>query len=301
MAKSMKKKLYALIDTETTMRNGLVFDFAYIFFDKAGQVYGKHSFLFKDVMAVEEPFFKEKIANYWKLVEKGLIKPVSFKVARYHFNRVLAKYNALGFEIVLCAYNATFDVGVLGKTTAALMGVDPVTDKHFKFLTQPVKLFDVMHGWAATCPKEYGKFAPFNEPKPGKKPTGNISTTAENVYRYESGDPSFVERHVAFEDAIIEKDIMLRILARKKKMHIVTNPADFAAHPWKIVQERCSEYIKARPDHPHRAVAQSLPEIRDFVPDYTVSKNHRDKVGGRDNFLNNTGELPEPVDKVSAS
>lgn len=280
---NMKKKLYALVDTETTMRNGLVFDFAYDIFDRQGLTYDKGSFLFKDVLAVEEPFFKEKIANYWTMVSKGLIKPVSFRVARRHFNAILNRYISQNYEIVLCAYNAAFDVGVLGKTTAALLGVNPDTDKHYKFLTCRVKLFDVMHGWAATCPKDYGKFAPFNTPKPGRKPTGNISTTAENVYRYESANTNFVERHVAFEDTKIEKDIMLRILARKKKMHVVDNPVDFVGSPWKIVQTRCAKYIAERDDHPNKSqLTQLMPGVTDFVPAYTVTKAHKQKMGMED-------------------
>lgn len=283
MVKSMKKKLYALVDTETTARNRLVFDFAYDIFDRSGATYERGSFLFKDVLAVEEPFFKEKIANYWIMVSKGLIKPVSFRVARRHFNSVLSKYISQNYEIVLCAYNAAFDVGVLGNTTKAMLGINPDTDTPYKFLTNKVKLFDVMHGWAATCPKEYGKFAPFNTAKPGRKPTGNISTTAENVYRYESDNPNFVERHVAFEDTKIEKDIMLRILSRKRKMHVVDTPSEFVGSPWKLVQERCAKYISERDDHPNKAqLTQVLDGVKDFVPAYTVSKAHKQKMGLED-------------------
>ena len=286
----MKKKLYALVDTETTMRNGLVFDFAYDIFDRHGLTYATRSFLFKDVMAIEEPFFKEKIANYWTLVARGLVKPISFRVARRHFNTVLKHYNDMGFDIIVCAYNAAFDVGVLGKTTKALLGAD------YKFLTLKVKLFDVMHGWAATCPKDYGKFAPFNVPKSGRTPTGNISTTAENVYRYEANDPTFTERHVAFEDVKIEKQILLKIINRKKKMHIVTNPADFVGSPWKLVQERCSRYIKERADYPLKNKQVTMENVTDFIPNYTVSKSHKQKMdlesrGNLDMFRNATEEL----------
>jgi hypothetical protein len=178
-----------------------------------------------------------------------------------------------------------FDVGVLGKTTAALLGIDPKTGNPYKFLTVKVKLFDVMHGWAATCPKDYGRTAPFNTPKPGRKPTGNVSTTAENVYRYEAQDPTFTERHVAFEDVKIEKQILLKILNRKKKMHIVTNPADFVGSPWKLVQERCSKYIRERDDYPLKAT-MPMESITDHVPDYTISKAHKQKMDleSRDNL-----------------
>jgi hypothetical protein len=276
MVKENKKKLFVLLDTETTARNGLVFDFAYDVFDKSGYSFASKSLLFKDVMAIEEPFYKEKIANYWKLVEKGLIKPVSFRAARRHFNFMLQYFDGLGFDLIVAAYNASFDVGVLGNTTRALIGPDA------KFLTLKVKLFDVMHGWAATCPKTYGKFAPFNQPKPGKKPTGNISTTAENVYRYESGNTNFSERHVAFEDVKIEKEILLKILKRKQKMHIVDNPKNFVGSPWKIVQERCAKYIKEREDHPSKLVQGVLGDIGSQIPDYTITKAHKAKMSLED-------------------
>lgn len=262
MTNHFQKVAYVLVDTETTKRNGLVFDCAYIVFDRKGRELHKGSFLFKNVMAVEEPFYKEKIALYWKLVEKGKIRPVSFKAFREYFNLVLEKLQREGYRIILMAYNAEFDTRVLGTTTKALIGPEE------KFLRVKVELFDLMHGWAVTCPAKYGETAPFS-------PKGNLRTTAETVFRFESGDPNFVESHVAYADVQIERQIFNSILKRKKKLHIVSHPKDFVAQPWRVVQERCKRQIAKRKND--RQLAMQAAGF-DKIPDYTVSKDHKRKA-----------------------
>lgn len=263
---NFQKVLYVLVDTETTKRNGLVFDCAYKAFDRKGRQLAYGSFLFKNVMAVEEPFYKEKIALYWKLVEKGKIRPVSFRAFRKYFNLMLQKFVDQGYRIILMAYNAEFDTRVLGTTTKALIGPDE------KFLSVKVELFDLMHGWAVTCPAKYGETAPFS-------PKGNLRTTAETVYRFESGDQSFVEAHVAYADIKIEEEIFKSILRRKKKLHIVDNPKKFVAQPWRVVQERCKRQIAARQGE--RQMVMDMAGIN-LIPAYTVSKDHKRKANMED-------------------
>jgi hypothetical protein len=262
MAKSNKKRLYCLVDTETTKHNGLVFDFAYNFRDRQGYSYAKNSFLFKDVLAIEDPFYKEKIAEYWTLVWKHKIKPVTVKVARRHFNFMVEQFQKKNYEIVICAYNAAFDIRVLGETSRDKVGVPWLTKD---VANNGVKMFDLWHGWVMGCPKDYGETAAMSD-------KGNIRTSAEEVFRYESKNPSFVERHVAFSDIIIEDIILSKILARKKKLHIVDNPKLFAAHPWKIAQERCRAAIEYR-----KQKQLSMQTVIETIGLETISKDHRIK------------------------
>ncbi len=243
-----RKNLYCIVDSETTKKNGLVFDMAYMFVDKAGKIYTKNSFLFKDVLAVEEAWYKEKVSQYWTLTYKRMIKPVTFKVGRKVFNSDVAYFRKEGYKVIFCAYNAPFDIRALGTTSEALTKE--------KFLTReniPLHLFDLWHGWISNCPIDYGYVAPWTHEKPGtiNPKTGrpfpwNIATNAESVYKYIADLNHFEEKHIAHSDILIEYIILMDILNRKKKMHVVTHPNQMVSMPWKLAQERCREAIEIR-------------------------------------------------------
>jgi hypothetical protein len=85
-------------------------------------------------------------------------------------------------------------------------------------------LLDIWGNWALSAPKCYtapatasGKF---------------LSTTAQNVYRFESQQPDFIEAHTAYEDTTIEAEILLKILRRKKRLKVVKTPREFDAQIW---------------------------------------------------------------------
>lgn len=265
-----KKTLYCLIDTETTMKNGLVFDFAFELLDRKMTIYEKGSYLFYDVLAIEEPWYKEKVAQYWSLTYKRYIKPASLRSVRYVFNRIMQQYLKDGYKIILCAYNATFDVTHLGKTSVNILSKQWLEPE-----TKGLKFYDLWHGWVSGCPIEYGWTAPFvhgelaGQPipnKPGKRYSWNIKTSAEAVYSYLTDDPNFEEKHIAYSDLFIEKVILADILARKKKMHVVNNPKEFISMPWQIAQQRCKGPIEARKVRRQLAMSQ----IIDMVPDVTA-------------------------------
>jgi hypothetical protein len=266
-----KKRLYCLIDTETTKHNGLVFDMAYELMDKNGQTYELESFLFKDVLAIEDPFYKEKIAEYWNLCYKQKVKPLSTKAVRRIFNKQMASYQNKGYEIVMTAFNAAFDIRVLGETSRDKIGKAWLEKD---VATKGIKLFDLWHGWVMGCPKNYGVTAAMSE-------KGNIKTSAEEVFRYISHNPQFEEKHVAHSDIKIEKIILMDILKRKKKLHIVDSPKSFVAQPWKIAQERCRAAIEYR-----KAKQSSLTAVIDKIASQTVSTDHLRKMNivDRDNI-----------------
>lgn len=250
-----RKTLFCLIDTETTMKNGMVFDFAYHLVDKNGQTYEKGSYLFTDVLAIEEPFYKEKIAQYWKLVYKKHIQPGSLRAVRHMYNAMLQRYQ--GFKIVIAAYNAAFDTSHLALTSHNLLKKPWLWESN-----KNVLFFDLWHGWIVNCPVEYGYTAPFTVPAKGRPMTYNIQTSAEAVYKYISGNDKFKEKHIAYADLIIELVILLDIIKRKKKMHIVDHPKHFVSMPWKLAQQRCRGPIEFR-----KAKQLSMAEIIEQVPE----------------------------------
>lgn len=216
-----KKQIFVVLDTETTKRNGLVFDAGWTSIDRKGNPYGKGSFLFSDVLTQDNPFYREKIASYWEMAWKHGIRPITFERFRLKFNRHLKRLRKDGFDPVLCAYNAAFDTRQLSLTSQTMLGK--------RFLTQPVKLLDIWDAWAMSCPKRYVA---------EMSASGNVRTRAEDVYKYEMKQPDFVESHTGYEDTKIEASILLKVLARKKVLPIVDHPSKFCAQPWRKVQER---------------------------------------------------------------
>lgn len=250
-----KKTIYCLIDTETTKANGLVFDFAYQFRTKHGNVKAAGSFLFKDVLALEEPFYKNKIAEYWNLVYKKRVKPVSVRTARRIFNKSLSGFLESGNKVVITAYNAAFDISHLALTCEGMTG-----KRFLESHNKSVHFMDLWHAWVMGCPVAYGYTAPISD-------KGNIRTSAEAVYRFLANNHSFEERHIAHSDLIIEGIILQDVIARKKKMPIVSHPKDFVGSPWRIAQQRCKVPIEIR-----KAKQQSLPGIGEDIPDLSTKK-----------------------------
>ena len=103
------------------------------------------------------------------------------------------------------------------------------------FLETKVRMLDIWDAWADSCPMRYT--AEVSE-------SGNIRTRAQDVYRFESGQPDFEEAHTGYEDTKIEAQILLKVLSRKRKLPIVTHPRDFVGSPWRKVQVRLAKRIE---------------------------------------------------------
>jgi len=213
---TIQKNAYVVMDTETSFRNGLVFDFGWTTIDKRGNVLGSADLNFLDVICKEKPYYIHKIKGYARRQRKAIHKVTTFAVGQRLFNLHIQHLKAAGYRVILCAYNAGFDCRVLGGTSRAF-GCG-------KFLRHSVDLLDIWGNWALSAPKCYtapatasGKF---------------LSTTAQNVYRFESQQPDFIEAHTAYEDTTIEAEILLKILRRKKRLKVVKSPRDFDAQIW---------------------------------------------------------------------
>ncbi len=215
------RTVFVVMDCETTKRNGLVFDFGWTSFDRAGKVYGEGSFIAKDVLALDNPFYKSKIARYWDMAYNREIVPATFADIRERFNSHLKEIRDGRNKPILCAYNAAFDTRVLAETSWKML--------ERRFLDERAHMLDIWDAWASSCPRRYTAEV---------SPAGNVRTTAESVFRYETGQPGFEEAHIAFPDTQIERVILEKVLRRKKRLPIVDNPKDFHARPWKKVQER---------------------------------------------------------------
>jgi hypothetical protein len=217
-----KPTIFVVVDVETTKRDGLVFDIGWNAIDRKGKVYSQGSYLAYDVLQRDMPFYLEKIGLYYKRIANKTIRPLRFRTIRKKFNAEIIRLHNLGHRIIFCAYNAPFDASRLGDTSRKLTGSG--------FLQIPIHMLDIWHAWCETCPRNFTS----TPSKSGKF----WSTSAESVYAWEMQLDYYVEPHIAFPDTLIESEILMRVLARKKKLPIVSKPDQFTGNPWKIANNR---------------------------------------------------------------
>ena len=221
----MKPTLFVVLDIETTLKKRIAFDVAWTITDRKGGEFGSGSYVIREAFRVDVPFFKEKLGHYFDDTFNRQITPASIVEVRDIFN---AQINALadaGHRVILTAYNARFDFTWLPHTLQEITG-----DKNAKFLDRPFDLLDIWSYWGESVPLCYTA---------EKTPSGKfLSTSAESAFRFENQEPDFVERHIAWHDVQIEKQILLKALARKKPMQIVRKPSDLPSMVWKNINER---------------------------------------------------------------
>ncbi len=99
-----------------------------------------------------------------------------------------------------------------------------------RFLDRPFDLLDIWAYWGQSVPLTYT--AP-------KTASGKfLSTSAESAFRFENQEPDFVERHIAWHDVQIEKQILLRALGRRKALNTVRHPSKFRGAVWRDINKR---------------------------------------------------------------
>ena len=218
-----KPTLFIVTDIETTMRDRRAFDVAWRTIDRKGREYDAGSYALTDVLALDFPFYKQKLGFYFEDVYAHRIKPATIRQVRDHYNDMIATLLDAGHRVIGCAYNAAFDFRYLPETYTYVTGSN-------KFLGRKIGLLDIWNYWGSSVPKNYtadytasGCF---------------LSTSAESAYRFEYGDPTFEERHIAWHDVLIESDILLKALSRKKPLSVVDNPRAFEGNIWRKINER---------------------------------------------------------------
>ena len=212
--KLIRKKLFLMVDTETFggFDYPICYDIGMAVVDRSGQVYAKYSFVVHDTFIgmaeeVATAYYADKFPRYHEEIKAGLRRCISFDTIRRIANALLIKYNIQ--DVV--AYNAKFDCTSLNNT-AKLFG-------YSSFFSQYVEWWDTLQMVADTIAlqKAYQEFCKENNymtkhkaPRPQMK--------AEVVYRYISGNNSFIESHTGLEDVLIEKEIFAKCCRQHKKM-----------------------------------------------------------------------------------
>src|SRR6056300_2030768 len=112
---SIQRNAYVVMDTETSFRNGLVFDFGWTTITKRGEVLGTGDLNFLDVITKEKPYYINKIAGYAKRQRHGIHRVTTFAAGRRLFNAHLSWLARQASPISICAYHTVSVRGVLGE------------------------------------------------------------------------------------------------------------------------------------------------------------------------------------------
>jgi hypothetical protein len=208
----MKKQFFAIVDTETTIRD-TVADFACIVVDRVGKIHAQCAVLVKDQFDACELFYLPNQKGDWSL-EYAKEKRIKYNAMLESGSRMLASSNAINawlqkaigkYDPILTAYNLAFDADKCQKTQIDLSQFSD------RFCLWQASLGNICNS------KKYRQFAVENHCFNSVTDYGNMTfkTNAETVCGFVMGEFKN-EPHTALEDARdFELPILQRIVKRK--------------------------------------------------------------------------------------
>lgn len=210
-----RKSYYLTIDTETAngLEDSLVYDIGGAIHDKKGRVYETFSFVIYEVFVgmkdlMKTAYYAEKIPRYEADLLAGSREMVQYVTAKKVIKELCEKYNVRA----IIAHNARFDYRATNTTQRYL-----TCSKYRYFLPYGLPIYDTLKMARDTIGKQktYIQWCKNN----GYMVNNNRPRlTAEILYRYISGNNSFVEEHTGLEDVLIEKEIFAKCMRQHKKM-----------------------------------------------------------------------------------
>lgn len=236
-------KKFIVLDTEgySTCRP---YNIGFLVGDKSGEIYEKRNY------AIMPALYDNMEYKYEKKDIKGLqiaheMLHRNGKEIMYNENEkytIVYDVNKVFHDLIeivtrykikrLWAYNCSFDENEM----YLLFGYD-----NMNILKNLVTFCDIIPAilYTKLLTNEYVEFCKKNNYLTEK---GNIRTKAETVYRYLTGNLTFVEEHTALSDCYIEFQILLSAMAETK------NPKRQPCQAWRILQKFCESeniYIPA--------------------------------------------------------
>lgn len=215
------------VETANGLDDPLVYDLGFIVFNDEGTI-EEHSWVIDDVFyhmadKMKTAYYANKLPRYRREIRKGLREVVTMREAYKRFAAICDKYDVKE----VWAYNCSFDVNALNNTMSTLS--NGWCDR---FIPATIKTKCIM-GAAMSTICNTKRFADFAE----RTEKGNIRVTAEEVYRYISGDTDFDEDHTGLEDCKIELQILIRCMKYRRKME--TDPKQvFNFQVWRDLQAK---------------------------------------------------------------
>lgn len=209
------KKYFLIVDTESTHKIKGVsycFDFAAVVIDKKGNILHKISCVIDDYKHYKlfhddtlTSFFSRKSLEkrhqfYIDAMKKGEVQKYTVEQVNGWLDKVKLNYPG----ITLVAYNLQFDLNICHNSNIDLQGR---FDRKLCLWALSCKLIAGRKGYIAFCMKNR-----FFSAKSVMK------TSAETIYCYIINDAYFKEKHTAFEDVLIERNILIYLLKQKKSL-----------------------------------------------------------------------------------
>ena len=193
--------------------NMWAYDIGWAVVDKRGTVYKTRSFVNADIFLNEKElmnsaYYANKIPMYWEDIKSGKRILTSFYNIRKALLEDIAEYEVS--EIF--AHNMRFDYGNLNVTQRWL-----TKSKYRYFFPKEIVICDTLK-MARDVILKMPTYRYFCEEHELLTKNGRLSASAENLYRFISKDPSFIESHTGLEDVMIEKEIMAYCYRQHKKM-----------------------------------------------------------------------------------
>ena len=225
MEKIDKRRHYILVlDTETAntimnpdgsmdMSSVLVYDCGWQIVDTHGNVYSKSSYINRDIFYKEKElmrsaYYAKKIPMYETQIANGSRIVASTYEIRNVMCDDIKKWNIKE----VCAHNARFDYNALNTTQRYI-----TKSKYRYWFPYGIEIWDTMK-MAKSVILQMPTYRKFCEKYGFLTKTGKLSCTAENLYRFITKDPTFVEAHTGLEDVEIESQILAYCYRQHKKM-----------------------------------------------------------------------------------
>jgi len=193
----------------------------------SGRTITKRNFVVKEIffneMFMESAYYKEKLNDYYVDIAKKVRQVRTMRSIQSDVQKLVDKYNVSK----IFAYNCNFDKNALNTTSEYLSK----RSSKEEFFSEDD--FDFCCIWNMACQtlmnnEDYREFCNTHNLMSNN---GNISTSAENCYRFLNNDECFVEKHTGLEDVKIEKQILLECLQTETECCI-----DIDTQCWKKAQ-----------------------------------------------------------------
>jgi hypothetical protein len=222
----MRKNVFMVLDTETADATGNVYDIGYVICDRHGNTFTEYNAAVREVFTnparmMGAYYAKKTFSHYVPMFDAGTLRLVPWLDIVGQIRADIAKHNVTA----VTAYNATFDFRALRNTHGQLGHAS-------RILPAGLRTLDL---WLFACEtifrqRTYHKLA---DRLGWLTDAGNVRTTAEHAFRYVSGEFDFCEDHTALSDARIERDILVRLLAQRKRIPW----GKLIGSPWRIAQD----------------------------------------------------------------
>lgn len=221
---------FIVLDTETAnkVEQPLPYDIGWAIVDRNGNIYAQRSYIVKEVFCgmrdvMASAYYAEKIPNYEEDIKNGSRLVKGFWEIRRHLLKDMKEYHIKKVG----AYNMNFDKRALNND------IRYISKSWMRWFFPYGTEFFCIWNWACQVLLNRKSYIDFALKNNLITPNGNISTSAENCYKYITQNPTFIESHTGLEDVLIETEIMIACFKQHKKIDKKISPC-----PWRKVQKK---------------------------------------------------------------